>query len=88
MSQPGGSSSGDPNSPAGGAPSQGMASDQMGNQLQDMLAQLMQACQALGQQNTIIQPEMMEASAAIRKAFIRTVSAAGPPQPQQAAPPA
>jgi hypothetical protein len=71
-----------------GAPSgapQGASQD--ANQLQEMLAQLLKATQTIGSQNTVIAPEMQEAAEAFRKAFVKTVQASAPPQPQQQSPP-
>lgn len=48
---------------------------------------MLKATQVIGQQNTVIAPEMQEAQEAFRKAFVKTVQAAAPPQPQQQAPP-
>lgn len=77
----------------GGAPQGGdpqgapQGADQQANQLQDILSQMLKATQVIGQQNTVIAPEMQEAQEAFRKAFVKTVQAAAPPQPQQQAPP-
>lgn len=56
------------------------------NQLQQYLGQLMQVAKTLGEQNAIIQPEMMEIMTAIRKAFVKTTQASN--QQQQPTAPA
>lgn len=88
--QPMAQQGGDPGASGQGAPdasSQQGGSAQQANQLQETLAQMLHICNAMGAQNTIIQPEMQEAGEAIRKAFVKTLQNAGPPQPQPQAPP-
>lgn len=76
---------------AGASPDQGGAAPPQGggqaNQLQETLGKLMHLTLTLGSQNEVIQPEMQEAATAFRKAFLKTVQAAQPPQQQTPAPP-
>lgn len=70
----------------GGAPAAPQGGGQA-NQLQETLGKLMHLTMTLGSQNAVIQPEMQEAATAYRKAFLKTVQAAQPPQQQTPAPP-
>lgn len=76
---------------AGASPDQGGAAPQDGgaqaSQLQETIGKLMHLTLILGSQNAVIQPEMQEAATAYRKAFLKTVQAAQPPQQQTPAPP-
>jgi hypothetical protein len=82
--QPQGQGAPDNSGAPSGAP---QGADQNANQLQETLAQLLDATQKIGQQNTVIAPEMQEAGEAFRKAFVKTVQSSSPQQPQQQTPP-
>ena len=70
----------------GGAP-QGEAGGQQANPLQTMLGRLAIALRTIGQQNTVIQPEMQQASSILISA-LQKASQAAPGAPQElAAPP-
>lgn len=72
--------------PDNGAPEAVSGANQEGNQLQQMLGKLMKVVLALAQQNEVINPEMQEAAAAFRKAFLKTAQAGQQPQQGQAPP--
>lgn len=76
---------------SGASPDQGggssvAASTQQANSLQASLGKLMQIALTLGQQNTIIQPEMAQIATQLRQAFVK-VTQGSQPAPQPASPP-
>lgn len=71
--------------PQAGAAPPGDASGQQANPLQTILGRLAIVARQLGAQNTIIQPEMQQASQAFIAALQKSSQAApGPPAPLQA----
>ena len=77
---------------AGGQPDQGGApagpqGSEQANGLQKLLADWMHTTQQIAQQNAVIAPEMQEITTSLRKAFLKTIQAANPPQQQTQAPP-
>lgn len=77
---------------AGASPEQGGASasstgSAQANGLQRLIADWMHTAQQIATQNEVIAPEMQEIINSLRKAFLKTVQAAQPPQQQTPAPP-
>lgn len=68
--------------PGGGGP----PGQQQANPLQSALAQLAKLMEQMGNQNPLVQGELMEARSAFVKALQKTMTAARPQQPQEGAP--
>jgi hypothetical protein len=69
------------------APDQGGGGGAQANPLQTILGRIAMACRTIGQQNTVIQPEMQQAASAIIQALQKSSQAApGAPSPLQAPP--
>lgn len=71
----------------GGAPASASQGSQQAGELTKLIADWMHTAQQIGTQNQVIAPEMQEIVGTLRKAFLKTVQAANPPQQQTPAPP-
>ena len=75
------------NPQAGAPPQQGAPSGQQANPLQESLGKLVMLIRQLGVQNTIIQPELQQASSILTRALQKVSQAqSGPAQPMAAPP--